>query len=127
VLISGLFIEMSRLRVGRSFVICTDGTGSFTDPPASVRNASVRQYLRKVTSRFSMRRLFSHASYNTPSIVLGPYISQKVCTIAVMWVAGLYSSQASLSRLITTLLQSLASPSSSTSSGSGLSVKYGGS
>jgi hypothetical protein len=47
--------------------------------------------------------------------------------MAVMWVAGLYSSQASLSRLITTLLQSLASPSSSTSSGSGLSVIYGGS
>ena len=43
---------------------------------------------------------------------------------AVTQAAG--SSQASLSRLITTLLQSLASPSSSTSSGSGLSVKYGG-
>ena len=43
---------------------------------------------------------------------------------AVTQAAG--SSQASLSQLITTLLQSLASPSSSTSSGSGLFVKYGG-
>ena len=68
-LISGLFIEMSRIRVGRSFVICTDGTGSFTDPPASVRSASVRQYLRKVTSRFSMRCFFSHVSDNTLSIL----------------------------------------------------------